>query len=129
RAAELPEGAGMGVGRREDELVVVAAGKHAAALGVRLVEAGERLVLRNALVRDAGADGGALEEVAQVAGEAVRDIDGRARDAAQPLAEGDPRLGPVQPPGGAFELRVHEGKRRAAHRAGDPDAVARPRAG
>src|SRR3954468_19026124 len=71
----------------------------------------------------------ALENVREVAGEAVRDVDGGAREPAQPLAERDARLGLVQALRGAGDLRTREREGRAAELARDPDVVARTRAG
>src|SRR3954469_21131618 len=75
------------------------------------------------------ADPRALEDMREVAGEAVRDVDGGARESAQPLAERNARLGLVQALRGAGDLRTREGESRAAELARDPDVVACTRAG
>src|SRR2546425_2722526 len=72
-----------------------------------------------------GADLRALEDMAEVAGQSIRDIDRRMRQAAEPFAERDARLGLVQPLRRFPDLRVNQGERRAAQLARNPDIVAR----
>src|SRR5882724_4610683 len=85
----------------EDELVVIAAGEHAVALerAVALIlgYGAQRRRTRNALIVERGADLRALEDVAEIAGKAVGDVDRGMREPAQALAELDARLRLVQP--------------------------------
>ncbi len=67
--------------------------------------------------------------MAEIAGEAVGNVDRGVRQAAQPLAELDARLGLMQPSGGLGDLGMRETKGRAAELARHPDLVAGARAG
>jgi hypothetical protein len=65
--------------------------------------------------------------VAEILREAVGNVDGGVREAAQPLAELDARLGLVQALRGCRVARLLERERGAAQLARDPDVIARPR--
>src|SRR5207247_8104221 len=85
--------------------------------------------LWNFLVANPGADFGSLENVSQVSGEAIRDVDAGARGATQALAELDAGLRRVQAVRRRGDLGMRQGERRPAERAGDPEVVARARTG
>src|SRR5258706_1103589 len=89
----------------------------------------KRTVFWNLIVAKYRADARALEDVAEVAGEAVGDIDRGAREPAQPLAERDARFGLVQALRRAGEPGMRKFERGAAERARDPYVIARARAG
>src|SRR6185295_17690770 len=107
---------------------VVAAGEDAVALEGFAVDGLESFVPGNLFVKHQSTHTGALEDVADVAGEPVRDVDGGARQAAQRKAELDARLRLEQALRGARQLGVCEAERRAAERARDPQVVPRARA-
>ena len=106
--------AALGRRRGKRELVIVAAGEQTLRCE-RLVRAGgDRLCARQALPTELGADAGGLENVAEVAEQAVGDVDGSVRQSAQPSSQLDLRLGRMQAreaslARGAFELQQHPG--------------------
>ena len=80
---------GAPFGRRgEQQLVVVAAGERRVARAGQVAGGGRE---RQRVGMQLGADPGDLEDVAEVGDQAVRDVDRRARDAAQRLAEREAR--------------------------------------
>ena len=119
--AERRDGVAARSGRGEDQLVVVAARKEAGPFQFRVAQRLESGRARNAVVFNHRAHARALDDVAEVAGQAVGDVDRRVSEAPQPLAELDARLGPIE----AFlrfrNLRVAQRQRRAAELAGNPD--------
>jgi class 3 adenylate cyclase len=124
-------------GRRcEQQLVVVAAGQRGVAGAGQVARGGRE---RQLIGVHLGADPGDVKDVPEVGDETVRDIDRRARDAAQRLAERETRPGQaiaLDEVGtrlvGDLELALQhlQAQRGVAERAGDPDVVARfgPRA-
>ncbi len=115
--------------RREEELVVVAAGEHAVALELGTLQSPEHRGSRDTLILHGSGDAGALGDVREVAGEAVGDVDGGMREATQALAKLDARLRSMQPLRRLGDLRMHEAERGAAEFARYPDVVAGASAG
>ena len=114
------------VARGEQELVVVAAGEQAFERQRALrpvAPRGERRARGNAREVDARAHLARGEQVAEVAGQAVRDVEHRGRDAAQREPQRDARLRPVQPQRG--RRRAPRDRASCARRA--PPAPARRR--
>src|SRR5574341_1014922 len=114
--------------RGEGELVVVAAGEHAALLELFVFQLPENARPRYPLVLHLGRDARALADMPEIARQPIRNVDRGARELAQPLAELDARLRRVQALRGLRDLRMHEPERRAAELAGDPEVVAGARA-
>ena len=122
--------------RGEDELVVVAAGEQALALQRDRLR-GEDGAARQGVDVDDGADAGAAQHVAEVAGQAVGDVDRARRHAAQAHAERGARRRQLHRPahlreGGAVErdraAERLERQPRVAERAADVEVVAGTRA-
>ncbi len=120
----------------EDELVVVAAGEQAFALQ-RFALAGEIGAARQGVDLDHRADAGAPQHVAEIAGQAIGNVDGAAGDADERPAEGDPGRRLLHRPANPRERIAGHGDRAAQHlereagvaeRAADPEIVAGARA-